>query len=117
VKLQIIQNPSTCSELPLLLAMDSETPEEELLDLLTCHRSVSGLNWSHNGYNNETPVLPFDAHFTDFFLKNTFDCFSPAPSTEDAEGSHGTPPVNVLQRNDITLEMPRLYVRGVLQPP
>jgi hypothetical protein len=67
VKLQIIQNPSTCSELPLLLAMDSETPEEELLDLLTCHRSVSGLNWSHNGYNNETPVLPFDAHFTDFF--------------------------------------------------
>lgn len=47
--------------------MDSETPEEELLDLLTCHRSVSGLNWSHNGYNNETPVLPFDAHFTDFF--------------------------------------------------
>lgn len=86
MKLQIIQNPSTCSELPLLLAMDSETPEEELLDLLTCHRSVSGLNWSHNGYNNETPVLPFDAHFTDFFLKNTFDCFSPAPSTEDAEG-------------------------------
>ena len=119
MKLQNIQNHSTWSGLLLLLAMDSETPEEELLDLLTCHRSVSGLNRSHNGYiyNMKHPSSLLMSISLISFWKKHFIFHLHHRLRMLRAPSHGTPPVSVLQRNDITLEMPRLYVRGVLQPP
>ena len=89
MKLQNIQNHSTWSGLLLLLAMDSETPEEELLDLLTCHRSVSGLNRSHNGYiyNMKHPssllmsisVISFWKNISFFTCTIDWGCWGPLP--------------------------------------